>query len=78
MCIQLLSEGLPSRCGLCFQFVLLPPNRVSDGNHGVTSRRKECCLAVMPQEIGPGFQGILLEDKNGIRASHRAIGTWME
>ncbi|KAF4108419.1 hypothetical protein G5714_011178 [Onychostoma macrolepis] len=62
----------------CTQFVLLPPNRVSDGNHGVTSRRKEHCLTVMPQEIGHGIQGILLEDKNGIIDSHRVIGAWME
>uniref|UniRef100_A0A672KEK8 Neuropeptide FF receptor 1 like 1 n=1 Tax=Sinocyclocheilus grahami TaxID=75366 RepID=A0A672KEK8_SINGR len=74
-------------CGSCRSFVsemrhthfaLLPPNRVSDGNHDVTSMRKERCFAVMPQGRGHGIQGILLEDTNGITASHRVLGAWME
>ncbi|XP_016302627.1 neuropeptide FF receptor 1 like 1 [Sinocyclocheilus anshuiensis] len=74
-------------CGSCRSFVsemrhthfaLLPPNRVSDGNHDVTSMWKERCFAVMLQGTGHGIQGILLEDTNGITASHRVIGAWME
>ncbi|XP_042621295.1 neuropeptide FF receptor 1 like 1 [Cyprinus carpio] len=74
-------------CSSCRSFVLeirqthftfLPPNRVSDGNHDVTSVRKERCFVVMPQGTGHGIQGILLEDTNGITASHRVLGAWME
>ncbi|XP_073686040.1 neuropeptide FF receptor 1 like 1 [Garra rufa] len=59
-------------------FTLLPPNRVSNGNHDVTSGRKERCLTVKPQEIGHGFQGILLEERNGIAPSNRVLEAWME
>ncbi|XP_026075943.1 neuropeptide FF receptor 1 like 1 [Carassius auratus] len=79
-------------CGSCRSFVseirhthfgLLPPNRVSDHdgnhrNHDVTSVRKDRCFAAMPQGTGHGIQGILLEDTNGITASHRVLGAWME
>ncbi|XP_051973221.1 neuropeptide FF receptor 1-like [Xyrauchen texanus] len=59
-------------------FVLQPPNKVSDENGGATSRRKECCFAVMPRGTGRGIHGILLEDINRITASHRVLGAWME
>ncbi|XP_048036956.1 neuropeptide FF receptor 1 like 1 [Megalobrama amblycephala] len=59
-------------------FALPPSNKVSDGNRGVNSRRKDCCFPVMPQGTAHGIQGILLEDMNGITASHRVIGAWIE
>ncbi|XP_059400802.1 neuropeptide FF receptor 1 like 1 [Carassius carassius] len=76
-------------CGSCRSFVseirhthfaLLPPNRVSDhdGNHRNHDVRKDRCFAAMPQGTGHGIQGILLEDTNGITASHRVLGAWME
>ncbi|KAL0183452.1 hypothetical protein M9458_022827, partial [Cirrhinus mrigala] len=51
---------------------------VSDGNHEMTSGRKERCFSVMPQGMGHGIQGILLEEMNGITASHRVLGAWVE
>ncbi|XP_077099582.1 neuropeptide FF receptor 1 like 1 [Siphateles boraxobius] len=59
-------------------FALPPPNKVSNGSREVTKRRKDCCFAVMPQGAANGIQGILLENMNGITASHRVIGAWME
>lgn len=59
-------------------FALPPSNKVSDGNRGVNSRQKDCCFPVMPQGTAHGIQGILLEDMNGVTASNRVIGAWME
>ncbi|KAL0183449.1 hypothetical protein M9458_022824 [Cirrhinus mrigala] len=58
------------------RFAFLPPNRVSNMNQDVTSRRKEHCLTVMPKEMGHGVQGILLEDIP--QGSRRVPEAWVE
>uniref|UniRef100_A0A673KZI0 Neuropeptide FF receptor 1 n=1 Tax=Sinocyclocheilus rhinocerous TaxID=307959 RepID=A0A673KZI0_9TELE len=58
-------------CGSCRSFV-------SEMRHTHFALLKERCFAVMPQGRGHGIQGILLEDTNGITASHRVLGAWME